>query len=54
VLDGGHLVYLGLEKLRGKPLSEAMMERTQMVGILLIGMLMVFAFYNDLMRLFRG
>jgi len=54
ILDGGHLVYLGLEKLRGKPLSEAMMERTQMVGVLLIGLLMVFAFYNDLMRLFRG
>jgi len=54
VLDGGHLVYLGLEKLRGKPLSDAVMERTQMVGVLLIGLLMVFAFYNDLMRLFRG
>ncbi|MDQ6995600.1 MAG: RIP metalloprotease RseP [Mariprofundaceae bacterium] len=54
ILDGGHLVYLGLEKLRGKPLSDAVMERTQMVGVLLIGLLMVFAFYNDLMRLFRG
>jgi len=54
ILDGGHLVYLGLEKLRGKPLSDVVMERTQMVGVLLIGMLMVFAFYNDLMRLFRG
>jgi len=54
VLDGGHLVYLGLEKLRGKPLSEAMLERLQLMGIMLIAILMVFAFYNDLMRLFRG
>jgi len=54
ILDGGHLVYLALEKLRGKPLSVAMMERTQLVGVVLIGCLMVFAFYNDLMRLFRG
>ncbi|MDQ6974249.1 MAG: RIP metalloprotease RseP [Mariprofundaceae bacterium] len=54
ILDGGHLVYLGLEKLRGKPLSDVVMERTQMIGVLLIGLLMVFAFYNDLMRLFRG
>jgi len=54
ILDGGHLVYLALEKLRGKPLSMVVMERTQMVGVLLIGMLMVFAFYNDVMRLFRG
>ena len=54
VLDGGHLVYLGIEKIRGKPLSSTMLERTQIVGMSLIIMLMVFAFYNDLTRLFRG
>ena len=54
VLDGGHLVYLGIEKLLGRPLSPAMLERTQIVGMALIIMLMVFAFYNDLSRLFRG
>jgi len=30
------------------------MERTQVVGIGLIVVLMLFAFYNDLLRLFRG
>ncbi len=54
VLDGGHLVYIGLEKLRGRPLSPAMMEKTQIVGIGLIVFLMLFAFYNDLARWFRG
>lgn len=54
VLDGGHLFYLGLEKLRGKPLSPRVMEATQVVGVVLIIALMVFAFYNDLARLFRG
>jgi regulator of sigma E protease len=54
VLDGGHLVYIGLEKLRGKPLSPAMMEKTQIIGISLIVFLMLFAFYNDLARWFRG
>lgn len=54
VLDGGHLLYLGLEKVRGRPLSPEMMERTQIVGMALIVLLMIFAFYNDLMRLFRG
>jgi len=54
VLDGGHLVYIGLEKLRGKPLSPAMMEKTQIIGIALIVVLMLFAFYNDLARWFRG
>ena len=54
ILDGGLLVYLGLEKLRGKPLSSKMLEISQMVGLSLIISLMVFAFYNDLSRLFRG
>jgi len=54
VLDGGHLVYLLVEKLRGRPLSPRVMERTQMVGLALIVMLMIFAFYNDLTHLFRG
>lgn len=54
ILDGGLLVYLGLEKLRGKPLSPRFLEMTQVVGLALIVMLMVFAFYNDLSRLFRG
>jgi len=54
VLDGGHLLYLGLERLRGKPLSPKVMELTQVIGVVLIIALMVFAFYNDLARLFRG
>jgi len=54
VLDGGQLVYLGIEKVMGKPLSPKIMERTQMVGIALLAMLMIFAFYNDLSRWFRG
>ncbi len=54
ILDGGHLVYLGLEKLRGRPLPPRAMEITQMIGLLLIVALMVFAFYNDISRLFRG
>ncbi len=54
ILDGGHLAYLSLEALRGKPLSPAMMEKTQIVGVLLIAALMVFAFYNDIARFLKG
>lgn len=54
VLDGGHLLYLALEKLRGRPLSPKVMGVTQIVGVVLIVALMIFAFYNDLARLFRG
>ncbi|MBF0282341.1 MAG: RIP metalloprotease RseP [Zetaproteobacteria bacterium] len=54
VLDGGHLVYLMIEKIRGKPLPEKVMGVTQMVGMLLIVSLMLFAFYNDVFRLLKG
>jgi len=54
VLDGGHLVYLGIEKVRGAPLSPKMLERTQIVGIVLIAALMIFAFYNDISRWLKG
>jgi len=54
VLDGGHLLYLSIEKVRGAPLSPKMMERTQMVGMVLIAALMIFAFYNDIARWLRG
>lgn len=54
ILDGGMLVYLGLEKLRGRALPQKFLEVTQMIGLLLIVSLMVFAFYNDISRLFRG
>ncbi len=54
VLDGGLLMFLALEKLRGKPLSPDMQLRFQVVGMLLIMALMIFSFYNDIMRLFRG
>ncbi len=54
ILDGGHLMYLAIEKVRGAPLSPKALERTQIAGMALIITLMVFAFYNDLTRLFRG
>ena len=54
VLDGGHLLYLLIEKLRGAPLSAKMMERTQIVGMALIAALMIFAFYNDISRWLKG
>ena len=51
VLDGGHLLLLGVESIRGKPLSMKQMEIIQGVGLLLILALMGVAFKNDLARL---
>ncbi|MBJ6138820.1 RIP metalloprotease RseP [Marinobacter litoralis] len=51
VLDGGHIVYYTIEAIRRKPLSEQAQELGLRIGMALILTLMVFALYNDLMRL---
>ncbi len=50
VLDGGHLAFFTLEAIRGKPMSVAVQEKFMMVGLAMISTLMIFAFYNDLIR----
>lgn len=50
VLDGGHLLLLGIEAVRGKPLSIRQMEIIQQVGLSLILILMVIVIRNDLTR----
>jgi len=52
VLDGGHLVFLGVEAVRRKPLSDRVQIIAQQIGIFLLGSLMIFVFYNDLFRIF--
>ena len=47
LLDGGHLLFYAAEVLRGRPLSERSQEYGFRVGLVLVLMLMVFAFYND-------
>jgi len=53
VLDGGHLVFLSIEAVRGKPLSDQAVIWSQKVGVALLGSLMIFVFYNDIARLVR-
>jgi regulator of sigma E protease len=52
VLDGGHLAFLFLEAVRGKPLEVKHREMAQAVGMMLILTLMVLVFYHDIVRLF--
>jgi len=54
VLDGGQIWFLAIEALRGRPLSRAVRERVQQVGLVLLILLMSFAFYNDIARLVTG
>ena len=52
ILDGGHLIMYFFEWIRGKPLSEEVQLKSQKVGLVLLLTLMLFAFFNDLSRLF--
>lgn len=54
ILDGGHILFLGIEAIRKKPLNEKAIMIAQKVGLALLITLMVFAFYNDIMRLLAG
>lgn len=52
-LDGGHVVFLLWEMLTGKEPPQKVLEYAQMVGMVLLLGLLVFANASDVMRLFR-
>jgi regulator of sigma E protease len=52
VLDGGHLVFFGIEAIKGKPLSDRFMGVAQQIGIAFLIALMVLVTYNDILRIF--
>lgn len=51
VLDGGHLAFLLIEKLKGSPVSERVQSASQIVGLVLVGLLVLYVTYNDIQRL---
>jgi regulator of sigma E protease len=54
ILDGGHLLFMGVEKILGRPMEIRHREIAQQVGMFLLISLMGFALYNDLHRLVVG
>ncbi len=48
LLDGGHLLFYGIEAARGRPLSERVQEMGFRIGLAIIVMLMIFTVWNDL------
>jgi len=50
VLDGGHILFLFMEKLRGKPLSVKSQEVIANVGVTFLILLTMFIFYNDIIK----
>lgn len=54
VLDGGHLMYYLAELFKGSPVSDSVLEVGQKIGFGILGLLMLFALYNDIHRLIAG
>ena len=51
-LDGGRLVFLFIEALRGKPISREKEGFVHMIGLIALMALMVVVFFNDIVKLF--
>ena len=54
VLDGGHIVFLFIEFIKGKPVSIKTREILCQIGLFLLISLMVFATYKDSVYYFFG
>jgi len=50
VLDGGHILFLVIERLRRRPIPHKVQESITQIGLAFIVCLMLFVFYNDFMR----
>ncbi|PIJ49820.1 RIP metalloprotease RseP [Erwinia sp. OLTSP20] len=51
VLDGGHLLFLLMEKIKGRPVSERVQDFSYRIGSVLLVLLMGLALFNDFSRL---
>jgi regulator of sigma E protease len=50
-LDGGHIFWAVAEKLRGRAIPVAVMERASVVGFMLVAFLFIVGLSNDIGRL---
>jgi regulator of sigma E protease len=53
LLDGGHLLFFGIEAIRGRALNDRAQEVAFRLGLAMVGTLMMFSTYNDLARLIQ-
>ena len=51
ILDGGHLLFLLIEKVKGSPVSTRVFGYSQVIGLVFVLLLTLFVTYNDILRL---
>jgi regulator of sigma E protease len=54
ILDGGHLVYLAIEKVRGRRLDPEVWYRVQAAGLAVLMFLMVLLMFRDAVNIHAG
>ncbi len=54
ILDGGHIVIITVESIMGREIDVKKIEFIQKIGLSILILLMTFAFYNDILRLFSS
>jgi regulator of sigma E protease len=52
VLDGGHLLFLLIERIKGSPVSTRVLGYSQILGLVFVLLLVLFVTYHDILRLF--
>jgi regulator of sigma E protease len=52
VLDGGHLLFLLIERIKGSPVSTRVLNYSQLLGLVFVVALMIYVTFNDIRRLF--
>lgn len=53
ILDGGHILFLGLEKLKGRPIDMKVQEVVQQIALVLLITFMLVVSWNDVLRFFK-
>lgn len=53
ILDGGHILFLGIEKLKGRPVDKKVQEMVQNAALVLLLTFMLFVSWNDILRFFK-
>lgn len=51
VLDGGHLLFLLIERIKGSPVSTRVLSYSQVLGLVFVLLLVLYVTYNDILRL---
>ncbi|HEK20150.1 MAG: RIP metalloprotease RseP [Mucilaginibacter sp.] len=53
VVDGGQAFFIGIEAIRGKPISATVMAYIQIIGFVILALLAIYVFFIDIIRIFK-